>query len=142
MPKSTTKSTTTKTSTTKTPMPKTDNITLIHNPKCSKSRQALALLVEHGVEANIFEYLSTPLTQTLLTDLKRALNIGDIRSMMRVNEAAYAEQRLDDPNLGENALATAIIANPILLQRPIVTNGRQAVIGRPPEKILSLITQQ
>lgn len=117
----------------------TKSITIIHNPKCSKSRRALALLAEHNVQPDIVEYLNTPLTSAMLSDLRQALNVADVRAMMRANEAVYADLNLDDERVDQDALIAAIIEHPILLQRPIVTDGRQAVIGRPPENVLSLL---
>lgn len=114
------------------------NITLYHNPRCSKSRQTLALLREHDIEPDIVEYLETPPNEATLRELQSMLGVN-VREMMRTNEAAYKELGLGRDSVTETELLAAIAAHPILLQRPIVVHGKRAVIGRPPENVLDLL---
>jgi len=113
-------------------------VTIYHNPRCSKSRQTLALLQEKGVEPAIVEYLKTPPDAG---ELKRILGLLGIsaRQLMRRGEAAYKEAGLDDPGLDDDALIAAMVANPILIERPIVLAGRKAALGRPPEQVLKIL---
>ena len=112
-------------------------ITLYHNPRCSKSRNAKALLEEQGVELSIIEYLKTPPGVAELKTLARQLQVP-VREMMRSNENIYRELQLDETTSDE-ALFEAIAGHPILLQRPIAVAGRRAIIGRPPENVLELL---
>lgn len=114
------------------------NVTLFHNPRCSKSREALALLKARGVEPQIVEYLKTPPS---VAELKRILKLLGLRprELMRRKEAAYAENGLDDPALSDEALIAAMVANPILIERPIALAGGKAALGRPPEKVLEVL---
>lgn len=113
-------------------------IRLFHNPRCSKSRQALALLRERGVEPEIVEYLKEPPTAA---ELDRLLVLLDMqpRQAMRKGEAVYRELGLDDAALSRAQLIAAMAKNPILIERPIATDGERAVLGRPPEKVLELV---
>jgi arsenate reductase len=113
-------------------------VTIYHNPRCSKSRATLALLEEHGVTPNVVEYLSTPPDAATLKRLLDLLGLSP-RELMRRKETAYSDLGLDDDALGEDALIEAMIANPILIERPIVVAGDRAVIGRPPENVLGLV---
>ena len=112
-------------------------LTIYHNPRCSKSRQTLALLQEKGVEPRIVEYLKTPPDLATLTKLAAAL--GGARSMLRKGEAEYTALKLDDPSKSEQALLKAMHEHPILIERPIVTDGKRVKIGRPPEAVLALL---
>ncbi|MCB1866024.1 MAG: arsenate reductase (glutaredoxin) [Chromatiales bacterium] len=112
--------------------------TLYHNPRCSKSRQALALLQEHGVEPRVIEYLKSPPDAKTLDALLKQLGL-EPRELMRRKEAEYRELGLDDPGLGRDELIAAMVANPRLIERPIVVHGRRAVLGRPPERVLELV---
>ncbi len=114
------------------------DITIYHNPRCSKSRQTLALLEEHGVAPNVVEYLQNPPDAAQLKELLSLLGL-EARALMRKKEAVYAELGLDNPDLGEDALLDAMHANPILIERPIVVRGDRAAIGRPPENVLALL---
>ncbi len=107
------------------------SLKIYHNPRCSKSRQALAILTEAGADFDMVEYLKTGLEVAELEDLL-ARSEGDARAIMRTGEAVYKELRLKDEN-DETALIKAMVDNPILLERPLVTNGKTAVICRPPE---------
>ena len=113
-------------------------VTIYHNPRCSKSRQTLALLQEKGVDPTIVQYLDTPPDAATLKDLLGKLDLAP-RDLMRRKEAAYKENGLDDPALDEDALIAAMVANPILIERPIVVNGAKAALGRPPEQVLDIL---
>ena len=112
-------------------------LTIYHNPRCSKSRQTLALLQDRGIEPRIVEYLKTPPDLATLTKL--AVTLGGARAMLRKGESEYAELGLDDAQKSEQALLKAMHQHPILIERPIVTDGKRAVIGRPPEAVLALL---
>jgi arsenate reductase len=112
--------------------------TIYHNSRCSKSRQTLALLEEKGVEPSIIDYQATPLEAPAIKELLTKLGLG-IRDIIRTGEEAYKSEGLSNPDLTENQLIDAIVAYPKLLQRPIVTKGDKAIIGRPPENVLDLI---
>jgi arsenate reductase len=111
-------------------------ITVYHNPRCSKSREALALVegspAVGGSDLQIIEYLKTPPTLADLKRLHKLLGVP-VREMIRGNEAEYAELGLADAAMTDDALLAAVAAHPKLLQRPIVVNGDKAVIARPPE---------
>lgn len=113
-------------------------ITLYHNPRCSKSRAALELLRERGAEVRLVEYLKTPPDETELERLAAQLDLP-VRKMMRSNEKIYRELDLDNPVHGDDDLLRAVAEHPILLQRPIAVAAGRAVIGRPPENVLELI---
>lgn len=112
-------------------------LTIYHNPRCSKSRRTLALLQQRGVEPRIVEYLKTPPDAATLAKLAAAL--GGARAMLRKGEDEYAGLGLDDTRKSDAALIKAMREHPILIERPIVTDGRRAVIGRPPEAVLALL---
>ncbi len=112
--------------------------TLYHNPRCSKSREALALLQAQGCTPEVVLYLETPLTAKQLKELLANLSIS-ARQLLRKTEDAYKELNLADEKLTEAALIKAMIANPKLIERPIFINGDKAVIGRPPETVLSIL---
>jgi len=114
------------------------SITIFHNPRCSKSRQTMALLTERGIEPNVVEYLKEPLTVEIVTDILTKLGLGP-RDVMRKGEAPYKELGLTDESKTDQELIQAIVDHPILLERPIVVSGGKAVIGRPPENVLELV---
>lgn len=116
----------------------TEPTRIYHNPRCSKSRQALALLEEHGVVPEIIRYLETPPTTAELADLLDKLGLQP-RDLMRQKEAEYKELGLDNPELSNNALIAAMVAHPKLIERPIVVKGSKAALGRPPESVLTLL---
>ena len=113
-------------------------VTIYHNPRCSKSRQTLALLQENGVEPDIIQYLDTPPDAATLKSLLGKLGLAP-RELMRRKEAAYKANGLNDEALDEDALIAAMVANPILIERPIVVNGAKAALGRPPEQVLDIL---
>ncbi len=110
---------------------------MFYNPRCSKCRTAQGLLTERGIEARIIDYLVEPPAMEDLRRLMTQLGIEDPRDMMRPGEDIYGELAL----AGEegDALLEAIVAHPILLERPIVVRGDRAVIARPPELLLDLL---
>ena len=110
---------------------------IYHNPRCSKSRQALQLLKENGEEPDVIEYLKNPLNQTELADLIKKLKIN-AHEILRKNEDEYSELGLSSETSEEDIL-TAIAINPILLERPIIVKGRKALIARPPELLEDLL---
>ena len=109
-----------------------------HNPRCGKSRQTLQLLQEQGIDVDIIDYLKTPPTFQQLDDIIQKLGI-EPRDLMRTKEAAYKTNGLDDKSLDRQALINGMINNPILIERPIVIANGKAVIGRPPEAVLSIL---
>ena len=113
-------------------------VKIYHNPRCSKSRQTVALLEDRGIKYEIIEYLKTPPTKTELSQILSMLGIGP-RSLMRKNEGEYKAAGLDDPSLDDAALIAAMITHPILIERPIVVSKNKAVIGRPPENVLNIL---
>jgi len=110
---------------------------IYHNPRCSKSRQGLAVLQEANVDLEIIEYLKNPLTESELKGLLKKLDIPAI-ALVRKNEAVWKEQ-FKNKDLSEDELIEAMVAFPKLIERPIVENGDTAVIGRPIEKIRDII---
>lgn len=114
------------------------SITIYHNPRCSKSRETLKLLQEKGIEPNVREYLKdVPSAEELQTVLK-ALGIS-ARELLRTKEAEYKEAGLNDTSLDDDAIIDAMTRFPKLIERPIVINGDQARIGRPPESVLEIL---
>ncbi len=109
-----------------------------HNPCCSKSRQGLTLLHEHGIEPTIIEYLKTPPSAAELEQILIKLGI-EPRALLRTQEVAYLDTGLDNPQLGRDALIAAMIAHPILIERPILVAKEKAAVGRPPEKLLEIL---
>jgi arsenate reductase len=109
-----------------------------HNPRCGKSRQALALLEERGVQPRILRYLETPPDAPTLDRILKALGM-EPRQLMRRQEAPYKELGLDDPKLSRQALIAAMVQHPILIERPILVKGTKAALGRPPEKVLEIL---
>ena len=109
-------------------------VTIFHNPRCSKSRGALQRLRDRGVEPTIVEYLQHPPDAETLDRLLTLLGVGP-REAMRKQEKEYKELRLDDSRLTRKQLIAAMVAHPILIERPIVVRGDQAVLGRPPERV-------
>lgn len=119
-------------------------LTIYHNPRCSKSREALTLAqqfaTQNALELHIVDYQKTPLSRDQLATLVDALNTlepSSVRDMLRTNEDAYAALKLE--NASDDACLDALAAHPILLQRPIVQLDKQAVIARPPERALKVL---
>lgn len=114
-------------------------ITLWHNPRCSKSRAALALLQESDVELEVIEYLKAPPSQKRLGEVLAMLGMSP-RELARKGEAPYAELGLADAS--DAALLAAMVDHPILIERPVAIAGARAVVGRPPEKVLALLDER
>tara|TARA_R110001592_G_scaffold176111_3_gene415568 strand:+ start:1006 stop:1374 length:369 start_codon:yes stop_codon:yes gene_type:complete len=114
------------------------NPQIYHNPRCSKSRATLALLQEAGIEPEIIDYLNTELRKGVLLDTIVATGLC-VRDVLRSGEEAYKRLGLADKTIGDDALLDAIIANPILLNRPIVVTEKGARLCRPPELVLEIL---
>ena len=114
------------------------DLTLYHNPRCSKSRGALELLEARGLQPKVVRYLETPPSAAELEELLAKLGIL-ARQLLRSGEEEYKALNLGDPALGEEQLIAAMVAHPRLIERPILVAGDRAVIGRPPEKVLELL---
>lgn len=113
-------------------------ITLYHNPRCSKSRQTLALLEERGLQPRIIRYLDTPPDAQTLDRLLNLLGL-EPRQLMRPKETPYQALDLANSTLSRAELIDAMIAHPILIERPIVVANGKAAIGRPPESVLDIL---
>ncbi len=111
-------------------------VTMYHNPRCNTSRRTLALLRERGVEPQIIEYLKTPPSAPELKQILGQLQMPAAK-LLRKKEAAVAG--IDPKALSEDALIAAMVANPIVIERPIVVSGAKAALGRPPEAVLSIL---
>ena len=112
-------------------------LTIYHNPKCSKSREALALLESRGISARIVKYLETPPTAAELSALVRKLGIPAealVRKGEEIYKSKYAGRTLTDAEW-----IAAMVEHPILIERPIVVAGERAVVGRPPDRVLTLL---
>lgn len=107
---------------------------IYHNPRCSKSRAALALLNERGVDVEIVDYLATPLRREQLAALLHKLRVDPL-ALVRRDDAEVAARAVAAPD----AILELLVEHPRALQRPIVEVGRRAVIGRPPERVLELL---
>ncbi|MDF1654783.1 MAG: arsenate reductase (glutaredoxin) [Coxiellaceae bacterium] len=112
--------------------------TIYHNPRCSKSRQTLALLEDNGITPTIITYLDNPPSAKELKSLLKQLDLSP-RDLMRKNESAYTTAGIKDGDLSEDELIEAMVSHPVLIERPIVSNGKRAVLGRPPANVLELI---
>ncbi|WP_445177359.1 arsenate reductase (glutaredoxin) [Pseudomonas sp. McL0111] len=114
------------------------DLTLYHNPRCSKSRGALELLEARGLAPNVVRYLETPLDAGQIKALLGKLGIS-ARQLLRTGEDEYKMLQLADSSLSEAQLIAAIAEHPKLMERPILEVGDKAVIGRPPENVLELL---
>lgn len=114
------------------------NFTLYHNPRCSKSRQALQLLQENNIEPEIRLYLENPPSRDELVALLAKLDITP-RELLRKGEQDYKDNNLKETSLSDDVLIDAMVAHPKLIERPIAIVADKAVIGRPPENVLDLI---
>jgi len=115
-------------------------VTIYHNPRCGTSRNTLALIRNTGVEPEVIEYLQTPPTRDQLLALIAQLAMP-VRELMRSKEALYGELGLDNPALGDEALVEAMLAHPILMNRPIVVTTLGTRLCRPSEAVLDILTQ-
>ncbi|WP_190600682.1 arsenate reductase (glutaredoxin) [Candidatus Vesicomyidisocius sp. SY067_SCS001] len=114
------------------------SIIIYHNPNCSKSRTTLAILEQKNVDFKIIKYLENPPTRNELKQLLIDLNL-EARLLIRKDELEYKEKSLDDKDLTEDQLISAMVKTPKLIERPIVRTSKGVVIGRPPENILSIL---
>ena len=114
------------------------SVTIYHIPRCSKSRATLALLRDRGIEPRVVEYLEAPPSAAELARILGMLDMGP-RDLMRKKEAEYEAAGLDDAALGDAALIAGMVANPKVIERPIVVAGNKAALGRPPETVLKIL---
>lgn len=110
---------------------------IYHNPRCSKSRETLSILQDKKIDIKIVEYLQTPLNATQIKALLKQLQLKPI-DIIRTKEECFCKLGLSKGST-DAELIKAMAENPILIERPIVTNGEKAVIGRPPENVLKLL---
>ena len=113
-------------------------VTIYHNPRCSKSRQTLSLLRERGHDPKVVEYLKDTPDAATLDRLLKTLKM-EPRELMRRKEPLYKELNLGAGELSREALIAAMVDHPILIERPIVTNGAKVALGRPPEAVLEIL---
>lgn len=113
-------------------------VTIWHNPRCSKSRQTLELLKSKGVEPKVREYLKEPPSKAEVEKLLDQVG-GDPKELIRDGETEFKALKLRKADLARSDIVTAIVAHPVLLQRPVVVAGSRAAIGRPPEAVLPLL---
>jgi arsenate reductase len=113
------------------------DITIYHNPRCSKSREALALIEAKGHTAKVVEYLKTPLNEKQIKELVSMLGVAP-KDIVRTKEDAYKTAKLSAQS-SDAEVIKAIVKHPVLLERPIVVKGKKAIIGRPPEAIKPLL---
>jgi len=115
------------------------SVVIYHNPKCSKSRETLALLEENSVQPEVVKYLEAPLTVELLKTLFVQLGLSNVRDMMRTKEDIYKSLNLGDKSVSDDDLFSAMVENPKLIERPIVVANGKARLGRPPEQVLEIL---
>jgi len=113
-------------------------VTIYHNPRCSKSRQTLALIEGKGVTPKIVDYLESPPSVQELKAILKKLGLKP-RDIVRKGEAVYAELGLKDKDVSDDELLALMAENPILIERPIVVSGDKAAMGRPPEAVLKIL---
>lgn len=113
-------------------------ITIYHNPACGTSRNTLGLIRNSGIEPRVIEYLKTPPSREQLADLIRRMGVP-VRAVLREKGTPYAELGLDDPALTDDQLLDAMMAHPILINRPIVVTPLGVKLCRPSEEVLSLL---
>ena len=114
------------------------SIIIYHNPKCSKSRQTVELLVKQGIKPVLNEYLKVPPTVEKIKEILSKLGYAP-RDLMRKKEDTYNEYNLDNPTLSDDDLIEFMVKHPILIERPIVLANEKAAIGRPPEQVLEIL---
>ena len=114
------------------------DITIFHNPACGTSRNTLALIRNSGAEPEIIEYLKTPPSREQLADLIRRMGVP-VRDVLRQKGTPYAELGLDDPSLTDDQLLDAMMAHPILINRPIVVTPLGVRLCRPSEAVLDIL---
>lgn len=114
-------------------------VTIYHNPRCSKSRQTLQLLKDNGVEPVVVEYLKTPPSEQELQRVLKLLGLKP-RDILRTKEAEYKQAGLDDATLSDAQIIKLMVEYPKVIERPIVVTEHSAALGRPPEKVLEVIS--
>ena len=114
------------------------SITILHNPRCSKSRQTLALMQEQGIEPDVREYLKEPLSAAELSNLVELLGV-EAKALVRSKEDEVKATGLDLNSAGADELIAAMVATPKLMERPVVISDKGARIGRPPEQVLEIL---
>ena len=115
-----------------------DKIRIYHNPRCSKSRQTLEIIESSGVKPDIILYLEQPPSAAEFKRILKKLDRSP-RDLLRKNEEAYKELQLANDQLSDTQIINAMLANPKLIERPIVIKGDRAVLGRPPENVKALL---
>ena len=113
-------------------------VKIFHNPRCSKSRATLELLLDRGFEPEIIHYLETPPSESELSNILGLLG-REPRELMRTGESEYRDQALDNPALSRDQLIAAMVATPKVIERPIVLANGKAAVGRPPEAVLEIL---
>jgi len=114
-------------------------ITILHNPRCSKSRETLNLLKEKGIEPDVREYLKAPLSEAELRALFVQLELSDVKDMMRTKEPEFKDAGLNNSAATDDACFKAMVTTPKLMERPVVIAKQRARIGRPPEAVLDIL---
>jgi arsenate reductase len=117
------------------------DVIIYHNPACGTSRNTLALIRNAGVEPHVIEYLKTPPTKALLRDLVARMGIP-VRALLREKGTPFHELGLADPTLGDDALLDAVVAHPILMNRPVVVTPKGVRLCRPSEAVIDLLPPQ
>jgi arsenate reductase (glutaredoxin) len=117
----------------------TDMVTIYHNPACSTSRKVLGMLRQSGSEPKIIEYLKTPPTRAELMDLLKRMGMSP-RQLLRRRGTPFDELGLADPTKTDDELLDAILAHPILMERPVVVSDKGVPLCRPPEKVMELLS--
>lgn len=115
------------------------SVSIYHNPRCSKSRQTLSLIQERGIQPKVIEYLDQPPSKAQLKKILIQLGMN-ARELIRKKEPEYKQLGLDDPGLTDDQLIDAMVQHPKLIERPIVVSGGKAALGRPPEKVLEILS--
>lgn len=115
------------------------SVSIYHNPRCSKSRQTLSLIQERGIQPKVIEYLNQPPSKAQLQKILIQLGMN-ARELIRKKEPEYKQLGLDDPGLTDDQLIDAMVEHPKLIERPIVVSGGKAALGRPPEKVLEILS--
>ncbi|AXT59339.1 arsenate reductase (glutaredoxin) [Aquimarina sp. AD10] len=111
--------------------------TIYHNPRCSKSRETLALLEEQKEDVTIIKYLDTPITKDILIELIDLLGIPPI-DLVRKNETIWKEKYKNE-KLSDDEIINAMLNHPKLIERPIVVKGNKAILGRPPQQVITIL---
>ena len=113
-------------------------VTILHNPRCSKSRQSLELLNKHGVDIKVIQYLKNPPTPSEIKSILKKLNLSP-SEILRTGESRFKELAISLEEISDDELIALMIENPILIERPIIFDHQKAVIGRPPENTVDML---